>query len=284
MAESSRRSIDLYKDLSSATKNFVTEICISQSSDPTDIYATRVHGRKAVLENPVKESRQKKERLERKAKQKAHQERKRLGVVGKREAREKALWKLDEHQAKFSIFLPLHHLWMGYMSELLGLNQRSTSTGVPTSKDMPSASSMHAKLLKADLNGSLISGGPIYLCDGILGLWLFKVRRSKNPCLFGSSGIVIHESENAFKVVTKEDQVKLIPKANTVFVFAIPLFSTLPSIHDASIPLLIPSAEESKDTVLNRPYIEFELYGNQFRFRSADRAGRKFKHKETVEL
>ncbi|KAK0228657.1 RNase P/MRP p29 subunit [Armillaria fumosa] len=281
MAESSRRSIDLYKDLASATKNnrlrisstsppftptFVTS-SLSQSSDPTDIYATRVHGRKVVLENPVKESRQKKERLERKAKQKAHKERKRLGVVGKREAREKALWKLDEHQTKFNIFLPLHHLWMGYMSELLGLNQRSTSSGVPTMKDMPSTGSMHAKLLKADLNGSLIS-----------------VRRSKNPCLLGLSGIVIHESENAFKVVTKEDQVKLIPKANAVFVFAVPLFSTLPSIHDASMPLLIPSAEESKDTVLNQPYIEFELYGNQFRFRSADRAGRKFKHKETVEL
>ncbi len=50
------------------------------------------------------------------------------------------------------------------------------------------------------------------------------------------------------------------------------------------MPLLIPSAEESKDTVLDRPHIEFELYGNQFRFRSADRAGRKFKHKETIEL
>ena len=37
-------------------------------------------------------------------------------------------------------------------------------------------------------------------------------------------------------------------------------------------------------TVLDGPYMEFELYGNQFRFRSADRAGRKFKHKETIEL
>jgi ribonuclease P protein subunit POP4 len=39
-----------------------------------------------------------------------------------------------------------------------------------------------------------------------------------------------------------------------------------------------------RKTVLNDPYIEFELYGNQFRFRSSDRAGRKFKHKETIEL
>ena len=37
-------------------------------------------------------------------------------------------------------------------------------------------------------------------------------------------------------------------------------------------------------TVLDGPHIEFELYGNQFCFRAADRAGRKFKHKETIEL
>lgn len=37
-------------------------------------------------------------------------------------------------------------------------------------------------------------------------------------------------------------------------------------------------------TVLDGPHIEFELYGNQFCFRAADRAGRKFKHKESIEL
>jgi hypothetical protein len=37
-------------------------------------------------------------------------------------------------------------------------------------------------------------------------------------------------------------------------------------------------------TVLDGPHVEIELYGNQFCFRAADRAGRKFKHKETIEL
>jgi len=37
-------------------------------------------------------------------------------------------------------------------------------------------------------------------------------------------------------------------------------------------------------TVNDIPHMEFKLYGNQFRFRSADRASRKFKHKETIEL
>jgi ribonuclease P protein subunit POP4 len=37
-------------------------------------------------------------------------------------------------------------------------------------------------------------------------------------------------------------------------------------------------------TVLDAPHIEFDLHGNQFRFRAAERAGRKFKHKDTIEL
>lgn len=37
-------------------------------------------------------------------------------------------------------------------------------------------------------------------------------------------------------------------------------------------------------TVLDGPHVEFELYGNQFCFRAVDRAGRKFKHKESIEL
>jgi ribonuclease P protein subunit POP4 len=60
------------------------------------------------------------------------------------------------------------------------------------------------------------------------------------------------------------------------------------------LPLALPFPADSpaeteavaslRKTVLDEPHIEFELYGNQFRFRSSDRAGRKFKHKETIEL
>lgn len=90
----------------------------------------------------------------------------------------------------------------------------------------------------------------------------------------------------------------MIPKQNSVFAFAVPLYSTLPPNHteDMPLPLAPPFPADSytgaeaetvaslRKTVLDNPHIEFELYGNQFRFRSSDRAGRKFKHKETIEL
>jgi len=125
---------------------------------------------------------------------------------------------------------------------------------------MPTSAGMHAKLVKADFHGSIIS-----------------VKQSKNPCLLGLKGIVILETENAFRVITKKDQIKLIPKRNAIFTFCVPLYDVRSSL---------PSTEECPevDPLDAVPKMEFELYGNQFCFRSADRASKKFKAKETIEL
>jgi len=82
--------------------------------------------------------------------------------------------------------------------------------------------------------------------------------------------------------------ISVIPKQNSIFTLAVPLHSTLASSSTgAQTPLPTPShAESGADvtTVLDKPYLEFELYGNQFCYRSAERAGRKFKAKDTIEL
>ncbi|KIJ46001.1 hypothetical protein M422DRAFT_250426 [Sphaerobolus stellatus SS14] len=56
--------------------------------------------------------------------------------------------------------------------------------------------------------------------------------------------------------------------------------------HTANTPFSLDPlpAAPAISAVLDAPHIEFELYGNQFRFRAAERSGRKFKHKETIEL
>jgi ribonuclease P protein subunit POP4 len=156
------------------------------------------------------------------------------------------------------------------------------------------------------------------------------VRRSKNASLVGASGIVVQETENTFKVVTRKDKLKgarlpplfcyvcpqffftVLPKQGSVFAFAVPLYGTeseSESSRSASAAALAATgsgtnsgangrgaadgdadadagADDARETrtVLDGPHIEFELYGNQFCFRAADRAGRKFKHKETIEL
>ena len=91
-------------------------------------------------------------------------------------------------------------------------------------------------------------------------------------------------------------------KQGSVFAFAVPLYSTESSSSGSASAAAAAGSgtnsgtngqrdgDDGKDdtrearTVLDDPHIEFELYGNQFCFRAADRAGRKFKHKETIEL
>jgi len=163
--------------------------------------------------------------------------------MGRREAAEKGLWRLREDEARWELFVPLHRLWLGYMSELLGLGAA-----------MPPAAGMHAKLVKADFHGSIVT-----------------VRRSRNAALVGASGIVVQETENTFKIVTRTDKLKVLPKQGSVFVFAVPLCTTT-------------GEHQGTTTVLDGAHVEFELYGRQFCFRAADRAGRKFKHKESIEL
>ena len=107
--------------------------------------------------------------------------------------------------------------------------------------------------------------------------------------LVGASGIVMQETENTFKVVSRQDKLKgayvfesslarsltcfaVLPKQGSVFVFAVPLYHTSTAI-----------GSDQHTTVLDG-HVKFELYGNQFCFRAADRAGQKFKHKEYIKL
>ncbi|KAF9499011.1 RNase P/MRP, p29 subunit [Pleurotus eryngii] len=240
---------------------------LTVNTDPATTYEQRVKNRQLLLNNPVRNSRVKKERLEKKTRKKDEKERI-AGVLCKKGAQSKGVWRLNESQAKWNLFLPLHHLWQGYMSELLGLASPST----PSANAAPSAASMHPKLLKADFHSSIMTG--------------WQTSSSKNPCLIGVSGIVILESENMFKVITKDNHVKLIPKHNAIFTFAVPLYSVLSPMYSAGVPLPLPVEPENDktETTLDGPHIELDLYGNQFRFRAANRAGCKFKPKKTIEL
>jgi ribonuclease P protein subunit POP4 len=142
----------------------------------------------------------------------------------------------------------LHRLWIGYMSELLALNPRPSSLSQPPpprrprgestvegdgattgmGMGMPQAAGMHAKLVKADFHGSIMTG-QFRFCvllrrrkprklkqwlffppslKPVLGKYFFTVRRSKNAALVGASGIVVQETENTFKVVTRKNKLK----------------------------------------------------------------------------
>lgn len=62
-----------------------------------DMYNTRVKGRQIFLENPARDSRKRKEWIEKRRKEK---ERKKPGVMGRKVAMERGIWKLDRSQTK----------------------------------------------------------------------------------------------------------------------------------------------------------------------------------------
>ncbi len=99
-----------------------------------------------------------------------------------------------------------------------------------------------------------------------------EVVRSRCVSCVGVKGIVVKESRFMFEVVTKKDVVKILPKEHTMFRFAIPFpGKTADSVEEGEEGEVKADGEkELKDLV-------FELHGDQFETRAADRANKKFK-------
>jgi ribonuclease P protein subunit POP4 len=144
-----------------------------------------------------------------------------------RERRRRGLYSIPRSGKKYSVFEPLHALWLGYIRGILG---QDIHVGSPATA---------ATLSSADFHGA-------------------KVVVSRSGCVsrVGLAGIVIKDSKFAFEVITKDNKVKLVPKEGTTFRVEIPL----------------PDPEAKCAT----PFV-FEILGDQFLTRSADRAKKKFK-------
>ncbi|KAI5923594.1 Rof/RNase P-like protein [Camillea tinctor] len=80
------------------------------------------------------------------------------------------------------------------------------------------------------------------------------VSRSSCPSRVGIRGIVIKDSRFTFEIITKQNKVRTVPKEKTMFRIDVP-------------------AREGDDAKL----FSFEIHGDQFQYRSADRANKKFK-------
>ncbi|XP_008300288.1 ribonuclease P protein subunit p29 isoform X2 [Stegastes partitus] len=142
-------------------------------------------------------------------------------------ARQKRAMKIfqikPEHQ-RYELFLPLQELWKQYIIDLCsGLK--------PTSPQF-----VQQKLLKADLHGAILT-----------------VVRSKCPSYVGTTGILVQEFKHVFKIITKEDKLKVIPKRNSVFAVEIDGFVS-------------------------------HIYGSKFEQRASERSAKKFKVRGTIDL
>ncbi|OTA63242.1 ribonuclease P protein subunit p29 [Hypoxylon sp. EC38] len=88
-----------------------------------------------------------------------------------------------------------------------------------------------------------------------------EVSRSGCPSRVGIRGIVIKDTRFVFEIITKNNLVKTVPKEGTMF------------------RISVPPQEQMKEnaTTQERKPFTFEIHGDQFQYRSADRSNKKFK-------
>ncbi|XP_034039837.1 ribonuclease P protein subunit p29 [Thalassophryne amazonica] len=158
-------------------------------------------------------------------KEKASRKERKAQRLSARQKRAMKIFQIKPEHQRYDLFLPLHELWKSYITDLCGGLKPSSSPHV-----------IQQKLLKADFHGAIIT-----------------VVRSKCPSYVGATGILVQELKHVFKLITKEDKVKVIPKRNSVFSME---FSGFVS----------------------------HIYGSQFEKRAGERSAKKFKVRRTIDL
>lgn len=113
------------------------------------------------------------------------------------------------YEPRYQTFLGIHTLWAGYMSELLNLPALTSITGPLDTFVSSHALGMQTKLVKADFHGCKLTGSiTSQLCLALVLNLMFAVKASKCPTLVGTSGIVIEETANIFRIITSDDRIK----------------------------------------------------------------------------
>ncbi|KAK4166646.1 ribonuclease P protein subunit p29 [Cladorrhinum sp. PSN259] len=182
--------------------------------------------------------------IRRKARQEKEKLKRSKKVLSATERRKRGLYRIPKQGQKYTLFEPLHHLWLGYIREILGNEVYMGGEGAA------------AKLASADFHGAGV-----------------QVVRSGCVSRVGIAGIVIKDSRFAFEIVTRKNVVKLVPKEGTVFRFEVPV--PVPKKEEEGGKEGEEGGEKQKKEESSN--MVFEVHGEQFQFRSADRASRKFR-------
>jgi len=135
--------------------------------------------------------------------------------------------KLDPADIKYELYVPLHNLWVDYMNDLINVNKLGSKG---------SSDEILRRVSKADLHGAML-----------------KVVKCKCPSVVGVTGIVLIETKNTFRIITSCDELKVVPKVNSVFTMQLGEFLVT-------------------------------LYGNNLCYKASERATRSFKMRHTIDL
>ena len=214
-------------------------------STADSIFISKVKQKPLLLQPTIPDSSDKRSlrrhiRLRKKSYYLNHQRPRPLSAKDKRKL---GVYDLKPQEIKYGIYAGLHRMWIGYMWEVLGIAVDGVIVW-----DI-------GKTITAQGHGSLLASADFHGA---------KVEVAKCGCLgrVGMKGIVVRDTKFTFVIVTEKDEVRTLPKRDTIFRYEVPLPGENGEAPDPKKP--------------GRSLV-FELHGNQFETRPADRANKKFK-------
>lgn len=186
--------------------------------------------------------------------------------------------KREQGEWRYEVYEGLHGLWVGYMQEVLGLQRLVDDDDVGGGRETRSnVEAMGAMISSADLHGAKIT-----------------VARAKDVDRVGCTGIVVRDTRFTFVVVTPGDEVRVVPKRDTVFGVEVPWPRVTVTAtggpeegqgqghgedRDQDHQLKGREEGEGEGKGKEREPLRFEIHGSGFEMRPAERARRGFKWK-----
>jgi ribonuclease P protein subunit POP4 len=129
---------------------------------------------------------------------------------------------VDIGRGRYDALMPLHRLWLGYMSELLSLPLRGATTGPSSALELGASGSEKPVEGKVDEIGrrevrtmtqegfppNTVANWQSKLVRADFSGCILAVSQSKNPSLVGVGGIVLQETAGTWRVVTSRNELK----------------------------------------------------------------------------
>lgn len=224
----------------------VTQALLARAHSPTSaerIYTDKIQHRPLFLRPtspPPQVTARQARRRERERKSKDCKKALKPRPLSASQRRKLGLHDVPRHGQKYATYLPLHDLWLGYAREILGSEVYTGGQGAG------------AKLSAADMHGAEV-----------------EVVRSGCVGRVGIKGIIIKDARFVFDVITPKNKVKVVPKEGTLFRVEIP-----PAGEPEGD---VGESKEEGEKAPPRKSLVFEIHGDQFTARAADRANKKFK-------
>jgi len=188
-------------------------------------------------------------RRERAKKEEARRKSKKPRPLSAKQKRALCIYEIPESERKYAIYEPMHRMWVGYIREILGLDANA-ARGYGGYVIPKSAGPL---LASADYHGALL-----------------EVVRSRCVSRVGLKGIVVKDTKFTFELITKRNELKIVPKEHTIFRFRIPLADETLTGEDGVEQGAMTADKQSNSLV-------FELHGTAFENRAPERATKRVK-------